>query len=71
MSRAAAVLTTPFLRLSPFGNGDAPMRREDGECREVLALLLLVVLLLQTIVLRGRQSARVFCVVKIMSVSLC
>lgn len=41
MSKAAAELTTVFRRLSPLGNGDAPMHRDDDECREALDLLLL------------------------------
>lgn len=43
-SKAAAVLTTVFRRLSPVGNGDAPIRKDDDECREAQALLLLLLL---------------------------
>lgn len=46
ISKAAAVLTTVFLKLSAFGNGDVPMRMDDDESREALALLLLLLLLL-------------------------
>lgn len=42
MSKAAAVLTTVLRRLSPLGNGDAPMRKHDDECRDAQALLLLL-----------------------------
>lgn len=42
ISNAAAVLTTVFLKLSAFGNGDAPIRMGDAVSRAVLALLLLL-----------------------------
>lgn len=44
ISKAAAVLTTVFLKLSAFGSGDAPIRMDDDTSREALALLLLLLL---------------------------
>lgn len=47
ISKAAAVLTAAFLKLSALGNGDAPIDKgEHDDSREAPALLVLILLLL-------------------------